>query len=584
MSREGLEFVKSIDGRLDINNLKNRTFACLESATAQNYIVYPSTGVLGNVSQINFNCPVTDLNTYIDRVPLINIRGTITVTGVSAGAGIPLLQMPGVNTGGSGADPGNIALDGLRCSPLSQLFTTFGVTLNGSQNSTNLGLYSRVIQRFERNDWDIQSLSMSPTMPDYSLEYQDLVGTSLNPLAPYGTNTSVDPRGAFSGLTLLTNTSTGVADSATLEFDLTEPFWISPFSEIRGKGEPVCLKGITNFLVSLTTGGRGNSPIAGAFGSMFSHNNDNPNSGTLTSGTVSFSAANILMHFMEAPLGQQLPDLVNYSWVRPSLYQQSCPGVLNGGVMSQNSQTLQLDTIPQKILFWVDEADYLFDCTRTDTTPFRIDNISVRWDTSSNMLADCQPQDIWQLARASGFNGSWNQWNGCISQVTGRRTGTGSWGCIRPGIDFPLMKGQCPGQNGKHTFQIRINATNISSRNLAAVNVNVLVIEEGVMTINGTQVSYSSAIVEASDVKSVEDMVPVTHVPSKSILGGSFWSDVKNFLGSVARPLHNVAKKFLPGAVTDIADIALTAAGKGMGPGRYRGGAMLTGPQLLQLR
>lgn len=583
MSRSGINYVASIDPRLDINNIKNKSYACLRSSSNQNWWVFPSTGTLGSVSSINHSVTVPSTNTYIDRCPLYHLTGTITVTGVSAGAGIPLLQMRGVRTS-PGVNPGTTNLDCLRCDALNNLFNNFSVSLNGNTNATPLNLYNRLLQRFERDYADEQDLSYSPMYPDYSFEYEDLFGTYLNPQGAYGDN-QLDPRNAFTGLLLTSNTSTGVADTATLQFDITSPFELSPFALGRGKFEPVCLKGITNFVVNAVIGGRGSQPLSGAFGSMWSHNNNNAASGTLTSGIVGFSSAEVLMHYMSPPMGQELPDKVDYSFILPTIYQQQVPGVLAGATAQQNSQTLQLDTVPPKFYVWVDKSDFLMDATQTDTTPFRINSISIRWDTVSSLLNDMTPQDLWSMSRRNGCNVTWNQWNGVVAPQTGNVTGTGSYLCIRPGIDFVLPDGQCPGLEGKHTMQVTVNYTNISSSNVASVSVNVLVCDEGVMSISGTQVQFNTRMVTYDDIASTIGQVPISHMSSKGVIGAGFWGDLTNFLGKIARPVFEAVKPFIPpqyGAVAALGDAALKATGRGM-PGRRRGGAMLTGPEMAML-
>ena len=508
------------------------------------------------------------------------MTGTINFTGVSAGAGIPLLQMRGAQTS-PGVNAGTASLDALRCDPLNNLFNTFSVSLNGNTNTTNLNLYNRILQRYQRTYEDIQDLSYAPTYPDFSTDYEDLFEQYLDPLGVFGNN-QVDQRGAFAGTLLTSNTSTGVADTATVQFNITAPFELSPFCEMRGKGEPVSLKGITNFVVNMTLGGRGSSPIGGAFGSMWSHNNLNALSGTITAGTVSFSSATILMHFMSPPLGQPLPDLVRYSWTLPTLYQQTTPGVVSGATTTQNSQTLQLTTIPPRIYVWMDKADYLMDATQTDTTPFTITRVAVRWDTQSNLLADMTAQDLWAMSRANGCNITWNQWVGTKSAQTGNITGCGSILCIMPGIDFSLPNASCPGQEGKHTMQITVTATNFSSNNVVQATVNVLVCDEGCLTIQDRLVQYSTAMVTDADVASTQNMAPITHMPSKTVLGGSFWSDIKNFLGKVARPVFDATRSYLPAPVAQVGNAVLEAYGRGM-PGRTRGGAILSPNQLQML-
>lgn len=584
MSRDGLNFVSSVDPRIDINNLHNKQYALLKSGNRQNFWQFPLQGTPGNATQLNWNATVPDESTYVNRRCYVNLTGTITFTGISAGAGQTLLQCRGYNAA-PGVSSGTLNTDALRCLPLSQAFQQFNVTLNNNGIQQNVGLYSRIFQRFQRTYQDQNiDLSQSPAAPDMSLEYSDLFGTYLDPLNPYGANT-YDQRGAFTGVTVTSNTSTGIADTATVTFNITEPFWISPFAWAKDD-EPVSLQQIKNFNVSAQLGGRGNSAISGVAGSFWSHSSA-LGSGTISAANVSISSGTLFLNYISPAESQRLPPQLYYSWVNPTFYQQTCPAVLSGASTRQNSQTIQLDSVPARMYVWMDKSDFLQDMTQTDCNGFRLDNVAIRWDTVSSILNDATPQDLYQMSAKNGCNLTWNQWNGCRipdPAVSGATipTGIGSILCINFGLDIPLPPGQSPGVSGKHTMQITVTATNLSLQTVSSASVNVLICEEGVMNIDRGLIQFSGGIATANDVKEVESMVPISHMPSKNVLGGAFFDDVKRFFGTVARPVFNASRQFLPSVVGDIGDAVLKAHGKGLG--KHKGGAMLSQAQLKMLQ
>lgn len=581
---QGLNFISSIPPNVDVNNLHNKTYAVLRAIPRANFWQFPSVGVLGSVSQINWNATVPDVETYLNRRCYVQLGFDITFTGVSAGAGLTLLQCPGY-AAAPGVTAGNTSAtaDSLRCLPLSQLFQTFTVTINNNAITQPVGLYSRIFQRFQREFCDQNlDLSMSPAAPDQSFEYRDLFGSYLNPQGIYGSNT-YDQRGAFSGVTIIRNDSTGVADTAIARVYLVEPFWISPFAFDR-HDEPVSLIGIRNFNVSAICGGRGGGPLAGQAGSLWSHAGFIPGlSGTITNATVNFTSANLFLNFISPPEGQSLPRSLYYSWVNPSYYQQSTPNVPANTSTSQNSQTIQLDTVPSRMYIWVDKADAQMDMTQTDTVPFFITNLAIRWDTTANILADMTPQDLYQMSVRNGYNVTWNQANGAqvfpSFAAAPYRTGVGFIACINFGTDLPLPAGQCPGLAGRHTMQIRVTATNISNATVVNASVNVLVVEEGVMFINNQTIQFSSGVVSQGDVKMTEGMPPISHMPSKNILGGAFWNDVLNFVKTAGPSVFRALKSYLPPPVQAGGEAILQAYGRGM-----VGGAMIPQRQIGYLR
>jgi hypothetical protein len=576
----GLSYVSSIDPRVDINNLHNKTYAVLRSIPRANFWQFPSVGILGSVSQINWNATVPDVETYLNRRCYVQLGFDITFTGVSAGVGMTLLQCagyaaaPGISAGNTSA-----TCDSLRCLPLSQLFQTFTVTINNNAITQPLGLYSRIFQRFQRT-YDDQNLdlSMSPAAPDQSFDYKDLFGSYLNPQGIYGGNT-YDQRGAFTGVTIIRNDSTGVADVAIARVYLVEPFWISPFAFDRND-EPVSMIGIRNFNVSAICGGRGSGPLAGQAGSLWSHANGIPGlSGAITNATVNFTSANLFLNFITPPEGQPLPRSLYYSWVNPSYYQQSTPSVLAGASTSQNSQTIQLDTVPSRMYIWMDKSDAAMDMTQTDTIPFMTTNVAIRWDTTSNILADMTTNDLYQMTVKNGFNCTWNQANGVqvfpAFAAAPYRSGTGFILCINFGTDLPLPAGQCPGLAGRHTMQIRVTATNLSSATVTNASVNVLIVEEGVMFIDNQTIQFSSGVVSQNEVKMTEGMRPISHMPSKNILGGAFWDDVLNFVKRAGPGVFRALKSYLPAPAQQVGEAVLGAYGKGMVGGAVVGGRTL---------
>lgn len=558
--------IRVIDPRVDINNTRNKTYGILSGGSQQTWEPFVSQSF--SDSQISWSCPTPSKDVYVNRRVYIRMKFLLTFRGTSAGAGIPLLQAVGLPTL-PGVNPGAFTFDAPRCNPLSQAFSTFAVQMNNDNISSNVNTYSRVFQRFNRTiDEENLDLSMTPSMADKAQSYDDLQGFALNPLAQYGDNVVETPRGGFAGAVITRNDGTGTpADVATVELTVTEPIWLSPFTFGRGQ-EDVALINIVNINLTATLGGRGNGALTGLCSALWSHA---PAGSALTSAVASVVEGTALFNYISPPAGQSIPQSIVYSYFEPTLYPTaSSAPVAAGASTTLTLNNIQLQSVPNRMYIWASERDQDVDITTTDTY-FKITGLNITYGNQTGILSNMSEQDLYQMYLRNGGNSSFTQFVRHIGSVM----------CVSFGMDIPLEPMMAPSVRAQQNLRMQVNCTNIGP---AAVipTLNVLVIQEGTMTIMNGSVTRSVGVLDKQQVLNSLAGPAISFHPSDNIYGSSFWKDFGRIAKKLARPLIDIgtqaAAKFAPELlpVAAGADALASAFGMGMKRRGKRGGAVLT--------
>lgn len=572
-----LKTLRVIDPRLDINNSRHRKYGVLDGGRQVTWKQFISNSF--NNSQISFSCDPPNSSIYVDRRMYIQTKFLLTFTGQSAGAGIHLIQAAGLKAS-PGVNPGITYYDAPRCMPMANATSTCTIKMNNDSLTSNLHSYWRALTRFQ-NSYANQNGNFSGTasMPDMSQEYGDLDGFPLNPLGGYGDNVVQCPRGGFVGCLVTRNDSTGApGDIATVEMTVFEPMYLSPWSFGEGQEEIAFIQ-LQNIFIQLNLGGRGVGNLSGLCSSLWSHSNLGS---VLTNATADVLESSALFSYITPDITQSLPATVTYSYYEPVLYPTTSFAAVNGGAQ-QNFQmnTVNLSTIPNRMYIFVAERDQDVNIGTTDTF-FGITNLNITFVNQDGIFANASQFDLYQMTLRAGSNVSWRQFT----------TDVGSVICIQFGLDLPLGALQAPGLRGNFALSMKVQATNLSRRAIVPT-LSVLVINEGVLTIDRQQVIRSVGVLNESDILTTKDMEPQQYFPSQNIYGSGFWSKalagIKSFAKNIGRPALDVAKTLMPGnPYLDIADKVGKATGYGKRPRAKRGGALVGGQkmsssQLLQL-
>jgi hypothetical protein len=573
-----LQLVRGIPRNLDINSSRNKTYIIDSGAPYGTYYVFPCNAPSN--SNLNFTCQVADTKTYVRRQIYLRVQGSTTFTGVSAGAGIPFLQAAGMRSA-PGVPVGNAYYFAPRCRPLREITQSIGVTLNNFPFTQNLNLYSRILGNFfETDETAGAEQSLTPTYTDQSQAYGDMDGFPRNPLGGYGNMSTVNSgRGGFSDIIITANTSTGIADTATIQWQFTEPICLSPLSYDLFTQEQLCLIGLNQIQINWQLGGRGaggglgpNPGIIGLTQGLWSYSELGV---PLATGVTTIQNAQALLQFFTPNPRQFLPDFLTYAYSEPFVYQKQQNVLIPPGSQAiVQLDTVSIPTIPQMGIIWVSQQDQLTNISTTDTFAL-ITGITVQYMNQSGILSTAQPQDLYEIARKNGVNYSYTAWQRYKGSILP----------LKFGDDIPLQENLAPGVLTKQSFTVQVTFTNISAQ-AQQFTLNFMTMNEGIVTIQagGGTISKNIGVLTPEEVMASWDTTPVPMQKSRNVFGngfsgsGSFWSDVGDFFKRLVRPTISAAQTVLPQLkpLTDIASGVATSYGLGLqGMGRVRGGRLI---------
>lgn len=567
MTTSDLNYVRVIDPRLDINSSRNKTYGILSGAPYQTGRMLPSTSF--SDSQITWNAPPPQ-GVYTDRKFLARVKFRIDFTGASAGAGIPLLQAFGMNTA-PGVPAGNFNYDAPRAMPLSQAAQTVQVTINNQQFNTNLNTYSRIFQRYHRNEFQEDGdFSYSPSMPDQSQSYAELNGFPRNPLGGYGDNVTQCPRGGFTDCIITSNTALGAGDTASIEMTVTEAIPISPLS-FDASQEQLAFMGVNMITVTLQLGGRGSGLLTGLAQSLWSHSTLGS---ALTSATATVLQADLLFDYLTPSSLQYLPDLVTYNYNEFTNYPTKASAPLAPGATTTLSMSsVTLPSIPNRLYIFAAPQDSETNITDTDTF-CRISKVNISFANQDGILSNFEPQMLYDMSLRNGLNYSWTQWQQKIGSVI----------CAEFGTDIPLKESWSCGSRTSQTIHMNVTVTNIHPTKTFVPVLNILAVQEGIVTSDKGSFSTNIGVLDEKQVLDSWDTTPIPQKRSVNIFGaslggGSFFSDLLTFGKRIGRAGINVAKAMAPAQFQPIVGEAdKLAASYGFGfkdVAKRRGAALL---------
>lgn len=578
---ERLNLQRVVDKRIDASEPDNRVYNVLESGVSVSYYDQQNDGG-ANISNLSWTLNPDNNDVFIDRRILMQLVFELTFRGTSAGAGIPLLQCAGLSldpTAAPGVSAGLQYYDCPRSWPLARAMQSLQLKLGNDSISQNVNQYITGMLCYN-NDVDNQDgfTSMTPTMPDQSQAYVDLNGFARDPMRGYGDNASQCPRGGFVGATIVRNDATGTAaDVAIVRLNVCELLDLSPLLYEKGR-QGLGFRGVNTMGMQVTLGGKGTGALSGLISSLWSHKVLAAGAQSVFSSTsVVALEAKVKYHCIQAPKEVSVPKILNYNYSELNSYPTAINTPFLPGVSTEISMnTVQLSSVPTRLLIWVAQQDSTYNMNSTDTF-FAIDKVEITFDTRQTLLAAATPQDLYQIARKNGVNLSWRQFTKDVGAVL----------ALDFGEDIPLNELRAPGVRGSFNLQVKVTCRNLSSAAVAPT-LNVLAISEGILTINNGSVSRSVGVLNAQDVLDSKAMKPVPYMPSGSVYGGAWYDDVWSFIKRAGRPAINAAKVIVPALypaaapILEGVDRAAAAVGIGL-PRKVRGGAKLSRAQLQAL-
>lgn len=478
--------------------------------------------------------------------------------------------------------------DGPRSQPLQSGLASINVNMGGAGISAQVGEYIHAMEHIAMDEEMLGiELSGTPSYPDVSQSYNDMVGSVNNPLGSFGDGhaLSILRRSAFPYTVIHNDQNYSVIDIL-----ITEDVFLSPWNVSKDM-HPffIGVQAIditfqfyaTNLAYRFWSHADGGAAAPGPITSSQIAFND---FGTIDAAPFSYEtqAPQMLMQFLTPSLTEQIP-LVNiypYYNVQPFITQYGTTIAANTSSGYIQTNNIVFGRIPNRILIYARETNQtLFNSpTKTDSF-FALEKLNVFFDNSSALFSSCTQYDLYSIARENGVKLSFTEW---CQQPYRPGSLTNKMGCIGSilplvfGKDIPVQPGMAPGVGGQFNFYIQASFKNLDPINAKSLAIYIVAITEGVINISNGVVNQQLDVINNMDVLNSQsaDSPYVNYNMVKDVSGGNVWTGIRHFAHEVwenmreaARRAYNTYQKVKP-YIDPLIDIGKTvlpllAAGEG---------------------
>lgn len=511
-----------------------------------------------------FNIQVPSEQTLLDRRVLWTSKCTMQIT-VSTPNGTPA----GINVFDYGF---NAALAPF---PLHSMTSTMTATINNNsitinQNDT-LPILLRMLDREELARYN----GYTPNAFDSLLKYTDGLGSNINVLGDYSTSTSNDlsPRGSWvidsatpptvagalaaNSFLTVNNTSGNVLSSTfTVSFTTTEPLLMSPFLFAHPSSNNQALYGIQNLNFQFNMQPTNRSirfapPVGSGITYQIAPATSQP-----------FQNTQLLLTFLTPHPSDLLParNVVPY-YELPRYISSAQPVIANGASGTFNSQSLQLNQIPDKLIIFCRKA--LSTQAPTDSDAFLpIQKVRINFNNQSGILSGSTTQDLYSMSISNGLNESWYEFSGKANVRVPAGLGAGGVGQFIPtvgsvlvlefGKDIQLVEDfYASGSLGNFNLQFQVDVQNLTGASIngsgqTQYELVVITMNSGVLVAEKGTCSVYTGILTKQDVLDASSQEAYTHSDVERMVGGrSFLDNLKSVAGMIAPKALPVAKALL---------------------------------------
>lgn len=567
-------YVKQIDPRLDLTRpVKIR----IEEGGANiNVTKYPASSQSAtNIQFNNINPPSAD--TIVDRKVMVKAAFRLRFTGTNVPNTEFLLQTSNID--GTGELVGGV--DALRAFPLSQIMQSITLKINNQTYTQNINQYLEAVMRYSNNrDVGEQDWSMTPTEQDQYKQYSDFVqyGSARNVLGNYGESAYYTPRGGFSGLFVTAQTaSTGLGSvvTATVDFEVTEPIFISPLA--FGKRSHRGFVGVKTMAITMNLD-------ANYANFVWSH--DETSSGKIISnieldyGTTSpgfASRPEIMFTYLTSRLDQEMPLSNIYPYHQINDYTTENSGSIAPGASQQVTvNNIQLDSVPKRLYVFLSKRPA--DKTYNDTDTYaRIKDFNLTFGNKSGLLTDANEQQLYLMSVRNGLKSSWTQWSKHVGSVL----------CIDFARDVSLDPRNVVGRSGSYQLQYKLTVENVSASD-EIYEIHTVVVNDGYIDIDAQTVTTSSNL---GDVDLIYDssLIHIIDWEEMDMFYGAGIADRIRSLGHRAKdfyhkmsPTLKKAAKLLAKAARRNGDLEIAAMAESFAEDGFTGFIQQFGPRALK--
>lgn len=535
------------------NVAQEKYYTVLKSASQVNYRTWTTNSI--STSNINFSCPPPNgKSSFVDRKILYSnpIRGTYK-----------FLVQPGYYALNDG-------YDAPRAFPIHSSLDVIDTTINGSGISMSVAdVFHALIFYNTGGSVLTRELSFTPTTPDLSQNYSDLVNTIQNPLASSGNYNyqGSQSRGSFS-YTIVSNpyndTDSPLELTAIIDMYVTEEIMLSPYYFGEGNGAAFYnvtqmdftfkyLPGAANRVWShsspiITVGGV-KTKASEFISSSIQFSNFSP--------AFSYSTSQPLLQIAYLTLnGENLNQnsSLSYPYYEIVNYPTNLTAITSGNSLQVVTNNIQLGAIPRKMYIFtrVENSSYYASPERTDTF-YSLESLSINYCNSQNLLSNATKQQLYEISKKNGCNMSWSDWSGdarYLNVDAGKKYGgIGSVFCAEFGTDIELEPGSAPGiGGGNYNLYVKATVRNCNTTNAIDAmtpTLYIVVVYDAVFNIpNGGTANKTNTVLTHSDVRNALPMPGINYDDTTDVTGGNIFTGAKK-LGEKIIPYAKQFNDFL---------------------------------------
>lgn len=511
--------VLSMDPRLVFDS--SGDFAVARGGVSVTYRTIPSQNYSSSGQSTIFNVQPPDQKISISRKIFIKMYYDVQISAIAGASG-------------NVVDLG--VYDAPRYLPTQQTTSSMSATINNA--NVNLIPYQLVgaLACCNLSDMNLgRDYSLAPSHPDEYQNYSDvytipnLMGTVSDPLQSLGESTTAIPNRGGWAVQLIGTNNVGTGNSGTihLRFSSTEPLFVSPFSTVDDANALIGVQTLTlAFQQNLNTGR-----------TVWSHS-DSVDASTITSMvTTLYAPPEVQTTFITPSPLYKVPHSIVYNYSNVDIYTTDTVVAINSGADFQiSTNNVQLNTIPKRILFYARQSDSTTNYTSTDTFAW-LKQLNISFDNVTGLFSGASPEQLYMSAREEGYNKSYTQW----SQTTG------SVMILDLARNMALQNSSdSPGLQASKQLQINATFNNINQFKNLAFTVFVVVISDGLITIEGNTTLQQNSVLTREDILSAHKGTQMTsyHAPA------SYWG------GNVFKKLvHGLQKHHVISTAADVADV-----------------------------
>lgn len=490
----------------DVNLGKKVSYLALVGPSVVNTNTFEAVSHSASMSQFTANPPSPHV--VVDRH--VQLSASVTLTFSATAPTACVLQS---------------AYDALRAMPLHSCMENLQVRIDDTVVNFRADELVHEYMRIGGSDESRSFMSMSPTFPDQSQAYSEMVGTVMNPLAAANDSTGrIRYRGAHP-VSAVTNVSG--SGTASITFNVTENLMVSPllWSSMEGKGLIHC----QNFSVTINWSNLErlwcHTDAAGV--AAF----------TITSAAIN-SKPSLTFRYKTPSSMIPIPKAVFYKADRPDIYiKDSGTSIAAQATGNIISDSISLSAVPSHFIIMVKRPRSNRSALTTDAW-FGIERVNRFEFNNANHLVGVSKERLYAMSRANGVDMTWPEWSGEPSYFSSGSTGKyysgiGSVLVVRCGKDIGLgAQLLAPGSPGNFQVSLDVQVKNMHLTEAITPSLYIVPVYPGIMKLEGNVAAQYYQTLSQEDVLSATKYLGSTNDPQDSsadagAAGGSILGDIK---------------------------------------------------------